>query len=134
AGTYIISGVLLALSAVLFKAGLLTATTQTIAWGVIFFFASPRASAAYLTVSEILPLEGRAHALAGFFAVAQGFRLLGPLVYGSLIGDGSQPAKLFLGYLVGAGVMIAGGLVAVAYGVTAEGRSLEDIAAPLAAT
>ncbi|HET9255654.1 MAG TPA: MFS transporter [Pseudonocardiaceae bacterium] len=133
AGTYITSGVLLALSAVLFKAGLLTATTQTIAWCVIFFIASPGASAAYLTVSEIFPLEVRAKAIAVFFAIAQSFGLLGPLIYGALIGDGSQPVKLFLGYLLGAAVMIAGGLVAVVYGVAAERQSLEDIAAPLAA-
>jgi MFS family permease len=133
AGTYITSGVLLALSAVLFKAGLLTASTQTIAWCVIFFVASPGASAAYLTVSEIFPLEVRAKAIAVFFAIAQSFGLLGPVIYGALIGDGSQPFKLFLGYLLGAVVMIAGGLVAVAYGVAAEQQSLEDIAAPLAA-
>jgi MFS family permease len=132
AGTYITSGVLLALSAFLFNAGLLTATTQTISWCVIFFFASPGASAAYLTVSEIFPLEVRAKAIAVFFAIAQSVGLLGPLIYGALIGDGTQPSKLFLGYLLGAVVMIAGGFVAVAFGVAAERRSLEDIAAPLA--
>jgi MFS family permease len=134
AGTYITSGILLGVSAFLFNAGLLTATTQTIAWCVIFFVASPGASAAYLTVSEIFPLEVRAKAIAVFFAIAQSFGALGPVIYGSLIGDGSQPFKLFLGYLLGAAVMIAGGLVAVVFGVAAEGRSLEDVAAPLAAT
>jgi MFS family permease len=133
AGTYIISGVLLGVSGFLFNAGLLTATTQTIAWCVIFFFASPGASAAYLTVSEIFPLEVRAKAIAVFFAIAQCFGALGPVIYGALIGDGSQPFKLFIGYLIGALVMIAGGLVAVFFGVAAEGRSLEDVAAPLAA-
>ncbi|MGH3779640.1 MAG: MFS transporter [Pseudonocardiaceae bacterium] len=133
AGTYITSGILLAVSALLFNAGLLTAVTQTIAWCVIFFFASPGASAAYLTVSEIFPLEVRAKAIAVFFAIAQCFGALGPVIYGALIGDGSQPFKLFLGYLLGAVVMIAGGLVAVVFGVAAEGRSLEDVAAPLAA-
>jgi MFS family permease len=133
AGTYIMSGVLLGVSAFLFNAGLLTATTQTIAWSVIFFVASPGASAAYLTVSEIFPLEVRAKAIAVFFAIAQCFGALGPVIYGALIGDGSQPFKLFLGYLLGAVVMIAGGLVAVVFGVAAEGRSLEDVAAPLAA-
>jgi MFS family permease len=132
AGTYIISGVLLGVSAFLFNAGLLTATTQTIAWCVIFFFASPGASAAYLTVSEIFPLEVRAKAIAVFFAIAQCFGALGPVIYGALIGDGSQPFKLFIGYLIGALVMIAGGLVAVVFGVAAEGRPLEDVAAPLA--
>jgi MFS family permease len=133
AGTYIGSGILLAVSAWLFNAGLLTATTQTVSWCAIFFFASAGASAAYLTVSEIFPLEVRAKAIAVFFAIAQCFGAVGPVVYGALIGDGSQPFKLFLGYLLGAAVMIVGGLVAVVYGVAAEGRSLEDIAAPLAA-
>lgn len=133
AGTYIFSGVLLGISAFLFNAGLLTALTQTISWCVIFFFASAGASAAYLTVSEIFPLEVRAKAIAVFFAIAQCFGALGPVIYGALIGDGSQPVKLFLGYLLAAVLMIAGGLVAVAFGVAAERRSLEDIAAPLAA-
>ncbi len=133
AGTYIVSGVGLGVSAFLFNAGLLTATTQTIAWCVIFFFASAGASAAYLTVSEIFPLEVRAKAIAVFFAIAQCFGALAPVIYGALIGDGSQPFALFLGYLLGALVMIAGGLVAVVFGVAAEGQSLEDVAAPLAA-
>ncbi|HEX4248621.1 MAG TPA: MFS transporter [Pseudonocardia sp.] len=133
AGTYITSGVLLALSAVLFNAGALTAVTQTIAWCVIFFFASAGASAGYLTVSEIFPLEVRAKAIAVFFAIAQCFGALGPIIYGALIGDGKDPFNLFLGYLLGAGVMIVGGLVTLAFGVAAEGKSLEDIAAPLAA-
>jgi MFS family permease len=133
AGTYLTSGILLGISAFLFNAGLLTATTQTISWCVIFFFASAGASAAYLTVSEIFPLEVRAKAIAVFFAIAQCFGALGPFIYGHLIGDGTQPFKLFLGYLLGALVMIAGGLVAVAFGVAAEGKSLEDIATPLAA-
>jgi MFS family permease len=133
AGTYITSGVLLGISAFLFNAGLLTAATQTIAWCVIFFFASSGASAAYLTVSEIFPLEVRAKAIAVFFAIAQCFGALGPVIYGALIGDGTQPFKLFLGYLLAALVMIAGGLVAAFLGVAAERKSLEDIAAPLAA-
>jgi MFS family permease len=132
-GTYLLSGLLLAVSAVLFNAGLLNAITQTIAWCVIFYFASAGASAAYLTVSEIFPLEVRAKAIAVFFAIAQCFGALGPVIYGALIGDGSQPFLLFLGYLLGAAVMMAGGLVAWFLGVDAEGKSLEDIAAPLAA-
>ena len=105
AGTYVLSGLLLAASAVLFNAGLLNAITQTIAWCVIFYFASAGASAAYLTVSEIFPLEVRAKAIAVFFAIAQCFGALSPVIYGALIGDGSQPFLLFLGYLLGAGVM-----------------------------
>jgi MFS family permease len=133
AGTYITSGVLLGVSAFLFNAGLLSATTQMIAWCVIFFFASAGASAAYLTVSEIFPLEVRAKAIAVFFAIAQGFGALGPVIYGALIGDGTEPFKLFLGYLLAALMMIAGGLVAMVFGVAAERRSLEDVAAPLSA-
>jgi MFS family permease len=133
-GTYLLSGVLLAISAVLFYAGAFNAITQTIAWCVIFFFASAGASAAYLTVSEIFPLEVRAKAIAVFFAIAQCFGALGPVIYGALIGDGSRPVLLFIGYLLGAAVMIAGGLVARFLAVDAERRSLEDIALPLAAT
>jgi MFS family permease len=133
AGTYIMSGLLLAITAFLFNAGALNAFTQTVAWSVIFFFASAGASSAYLTVSEIFPLEVRAKAIAVFFAIAQCFGALGPVIYGSLIGDGSEPFKLFLGYLLGAGVMIVGGLVALFLGVAAEQKSLEDLATPLAA-
>jgi MFS family permease len=122
AGTYILSGLLLAFSAVLFNAGALNALTQTIAWCVIFFFASAGASSAYLTVSEIFPLEVRAKAIAVFFAIAQCFGALGPVIYGALIGDGSEPFRLFLGYLLGAAVMIAGGLVAWFLAVDAEGK------------
>ena len=79
AGTYLISGVLLAISAVLFKAGALNAITQTLCWCVIFFFASAGARAAYLTVSEIFPVEVRAKAIAVFFAIAQCFGAFGPV-------------------------------------------------------
>jgi MFS family permease len=132
--TYILSGALLGVTAGMFYAGWLNAITQTIAWCVIFFFASAGASAAYLTVSEIFPLEVRAKAIAVFFAIAQCFGALGPVIYGALIGDGTHPARLFVGYLLGAAVMIAGGLVAAGLAVDAEGRSLEEIAVPLSAT
>jgi len=130
-GTYILSGVLLAISAFLFNAGLLNAVTQTIAWCVIFFFASAGASAAYLTVSEIFPLEVRAMAIAVFFAIAQCFGALGPVLYGFLIGDGSDRTALLYGYLLAAGIMIVGGLVEVFLGIDAENKSLEDVARPL---
>ncbi|MEV4315668.1 MFS transporter [Actinocrispum sp. NPDC049592] len=133
-GTYILSGVLLAITAVLFDTGSLNAVTQTIAWCVIFFFASAGASAGYLTVSEIFPLEVRAKAIAVFFAIAQCFGALGPVIYGGLIGEGDHPVRLFIGYLLGAVVMIAGGLVARFLAVDAEGKSLEDVAMPLSAT
>jgi MFS family permease len=132
-GTYILSGVLLAITAFLFRADLLNATTQTIAWCVIFFFASAGASSAYLTVSEIFPQEVRAKAIAVFFAIAQCFGALGPVIYGALIGTGESRGPLFYGYLLGAGVMIVGGLVAAFLGVSAEGKSLEDVATPLSA-
>ena len=131
AGTYLISGVLLIVTAFLFKQGDLNATTQTLAWCVIFFFASAGASAGYLTASEVFPLEVRAQAIAVFFAIAQCFGFLGTHLYGSLIGTGKDPNKLFVGYLIGAGAMLLGGLVAAVLAVDAEGKSLEDIAAPL---
>ena len=130
-GTYLLSGVLLVITAQLFHADVLNATTQTICWSVIFFFASAGASAAYLTVSEIFPIEVRAKAIAVFFAIAQGFGSLGPHIYGRLIGDGSDPDRLYLGYLLGAAVMIVGGVVAAVLAVDAEGKSLEDVATPL---
>jgi len=129
--TYILSGVMLAITAELFKDGVLNATTQTIAWAVIFFFASAGASAGYLTVSEIFPLEVRAQAIAVFFAIAQLFGTLGSHWYGHLIGTGHDRNTLYVGYLVGAGAMILGGLAAVFFGVNAEGKSLEDVATPL---
>lgn len=133
-GTYLLSGILLTVTAGLFQAGALTALTQTIAWSLIFFFASAGASAAYLTVSEIFPIEVRAKAIAVFFAIAQGFGALGPIIYGSLIGDGKDTTRLFAGYLLGAAVMILGGIVAAVLGVAAEGKSLEEVAMPLSAT
>jgi MFS family permease len=132
-GTYLISGILLAISAILFKAGDLNATTQAIWWSVIFFFASAGASAAYLTVSEIFPLEIRAKAIAVFFAIAQCFGLLGTHLYGHLIGNGQDHNKLFLGYLLAAVVMMIGGVVELFIGVAAEQKSLEDVATPLSA-
>ena len=132
-GTYILSGTLLIISAILFDAGALNATTQTICWCVIFFFASSGASAAYLTVSEIFPVEVRAKAIAVFFAIAQTFGAIGPWLYGMLIGNGQDHFKLFIAYLIGAAVMIIGGVVEIVLGVAAERQSLEDVAHPLSA-
>ena len=86
---------------------LLNAVTQTACWCVIFFFASAGASSAYLTVSEIFPVEVRAKAIAVFFAIAQSFGAFGPWLYGELIGNGQDHFRLFIGYLIGAGVMVA---------------------------
>jgi MFS family permease len=130
--TYGVSGVLLALSGYLFSIGALSAQTQTIAWMVIFFFASPAASAAYLTVSETFPLEVRALAIALFYAVGTGIGgVAGPALFGALIDTGSRNT-VFAGYLLGAGLMIAAAFVAWHYCIAAERRSLESVAPPLA--
>jgi MFS family permease len=132
-GTYLLSGVLLAASAFLFDNGSLDATSQTFVWCVIFFFASAGASAAYLTVSETWPIEIRSEAIAVFFAIGTIAGALGPAFYGALIGDGSSRTGLFIGYLVGAGIMAIGGIVEWFLGIDAEGKSLEDITKPLTA-
>ncbi|MGH9569135.1 MAG: MFS transporter [Candidatus Angelobacter sp.] len=131
--TYALSGILLALSGWLFQQGLLTAVTQAVSWSVIFFVASAAASSAYLTVSEIFPLEVRGLAIAIFYACGT---LVGgvtsPLIFGVLIQTESR-ANLFYGYLVGAALMIAAAVVEWMIGVKAEGRSLEEITNPLSA-
>ncbi|HEY1595996.1 MAG TPA: MFS transporter [Thermoleophilaceae bacterium] len=133
AGCYIASGVLFAVMAVLFQGSHLTATTQVIAFVVIFFFASAGASAAYLTVSEIFPMETRAMAIAFFYAVGTGLGgAIGPVLYGNLI-DKSHPGKLAVGFFIAAGLMAAAGLVEAVLGVPAEQKSLEEIAEPLTA-
>jgi MFS family permease len=130
--TYGASGVLLALSGYLFSIGVFSAQTQTIAWMVIFFFASPAASAAYLTVSETFPLEVRALAIALFYAIGTAIGgVVGPALFGVLIDTGSRNS-VFLGYLLGAGLMVAAAVVAWRYAVAAEGKSLESVARPLA--
>src|SRR5947209_6556105 len=132
--TYGVSGVLLAVSAVLFSAGVLNAITQTAFWCVIFFFASAGASSAYLTVSEIFPLELRGQAISFFFAISQlAGGVAAPRLFASLIGNGTSRGPLTAGYFIGAGIMIAGGIIAWFFGVNAEGRALEDIATPLSA-
>ncbi len=131
AATYGLSGILLALTGWLFHAGLLTAQTQTLAWTIIFFIASAAASSAYLTVSEIFPLEIRAMAIAIFFAIGTLVGGVGaPVLFGWIIGTGSSTA-LFLGYLVAAALMVFGAVIEAWIGVPAERRSLEHIAAPL---
>jgi MFS family permease len=132
AATFAISGVLLAASGYLFMIGATTATTQTIAWMVIFFFASAAASSAYLTVSETFPLEIRALAIALFFAVGTGIGgVIGPVLFGMLIDSGSR-ASVFAGYLLGALLMIVAAAVQLRFGVAAERRALEEVARPLA--
>ena len=129
--TYILSGLLLALTAWLFRIGVLNSITQALCWSAIFFVASSAASAAYLTVSEVFPLEIRAMAISVFYAfgtLAGGVG--GPALYGYIVGTGSR-SLLFWGYLLGAAVMIAGGVTEVFLGVNAERKSLEEIATPL---
>jgi len=133
AGTYIISGVLLLGTGILFQQGQLNAFTQTFAWCVIFFFASAGASAAYLTVSEVFPMETRAMAIAFFYAFGTALGgISGPAIFGGLIQSG-KPSALFVGFALGALLMIGAGLVELWLGVEAAGRELEDIAAPLSA-
>jgi len=130
--TYSTSGVLLIVTGLLFTHNVLSATTMTIAWSVIFFFASAAASAAYLTVSELLPMEARAMAIALFYAVGTGI---------SAVADALRPAdrltksrtNVNYGYVLGSALMIGAGLVAVFLAVAAERKTLEDIARPLTA-
>ncbi len=129
--TYIVSGLLLAGAGYLFALGLLDVRTQTACWMVIFFFASAAASSAYLTVSETFPLELRALAIAFFYAVGTGIGgVIGPSLFGALIDTGSR-MSVFGGYLLGAVLMIAGGLVAWRWAVAAERKPLELVARPL---
>jgi MFS family permease len=130
--TYGVSGVLLALSGYLFSIGALSAQSQTIAWMVIFFFASPAASAAYLTVSETFPLEVRALAIALFYAIGTGIGgVAGPALFGALIDTGSRNS-VFAGYLVGSILMVAAAAIGWRYAIAAERKPLESVARPLA--
>jgi MFS family permease len=133
AGTYTISALLLAATAWLFAHNLISPIQQTALWTVIFFFASPAASSAYLTVSEIFPLETRGMAIAFFFAVGTGVGGVGaPWLFGTLIGSGSR-FHLLYGYLASAVLMLAAAAIEVLYGVKAERQGLENLAAPLSA-
>jgi MFS family permease len=131
--SYIGSGALLVVTALLFQSDVLTATTLTACWVAVFFLASAGASAAYLTVSEIFPLEIRAMAIAVFYALGTGLGgVIGPLLFGRLIESGSATQVMY-GYLLGAGLMMAAGVVELLIGVEAARRSLEQVARPLSA-
>ena len=134
-GTYIISGVLLAVTG--FMLGGLSAVTLTLMGSIIFFFASAGASAAYLTASEIFPMETRALCIAFFYAIGTAAGgISGPLLFGKLIEDASASkdiTQIAIGYFIGAALMIIGGIVEAFLGVRAEGQSLESIAQPLTA-
>jgi MFS family permease len=130
--TYIVPGILLTITGWLFVQGTLNAVTQTICWSIIFFFASAGASSAYLTVSEVFPLEIRAQAIALFYAIGTGAAALAPLLFGVFIQSG-KPVNVFYGYLLGAVVMAAAGGIEILFGVDAERQSLEHVARPLSA-
>jgi MFS family permease len=129
--TYALSGLLLALTAMLFVAGLLDAATQTLAWTCVFFFASAAASSAYLVVSESFPVEVRALAIAFFYALGTGIGGIGaPWLFGALIGTGERAAVAW-GYALGAVLMLAASAVALWLGIAAERKPLEEVARPL---
>jgi MFS family permease len=131
AGTFGISGILLLLTAYLFAAGLLSPVTQTGAWFVIFFFASAAASSAYLTASEIFPLETRALAIACFYALGTAIGgSISPLLFGWLIQSGSA-WRVSAGYGLAASLLLLAAATEWKLGVDAEGKSLESIADPL---
>jgi MFS family permease len=130
-GTFAISGLLLLLTAALFGAGLLSEVTQTAAWLVIFFFASAAASSAYLTASEIFPLETRALAIACFYALGTSIGgSLSPLLFGWLIESGSS-WRVSFGYALSALLLLVAAGTEWQFGIDAEGKSLEHIASPL---
>jgi MFS family permease len=131
--SYVGSGLLLVGTAWLFSAGVLSAWTLVVAWTAVFFLASCGAGAAYLTVSEIFPMEIRAMCIALFYAVGTGLGgIIGPVLFSSLAASGREENVAF-GYYIGAGVMIVAGLAELLLGVEAAGRSLEDVAPPLSA-
>jgi MFS family permease len=131
ATTYALSGVLLGATAILFVTGALTAATQTLAWTLVFFFASAAASSAYLVVSESFPVEVRALAIALFYALGTGIGGIGaPWLFGALIGTGA-PAAIAGGYALGAVLMFVAGAFAWRHGVAAERKPLEEVARPL---
>ena len=133
AGTYMISSALLLVTGACFAQGWLTAYGQTALWAAIFFFASAAASSAYLTVSEIFPLELRAVAIAVFFALGTAAGgVLAPWLFGLLIGTGSR-TSVFWGYALGAALMLAAAGAALRWGVRAERATLESVARPLSA-
>lgn len=132
-GTYLLSGALLILTAVLFAGKSLTAATLIIALSLVFFFASAGVSAAYLTVSEIFPMETRALCIAVFYAVGTALGgITGPLVFQALIETGSY-SKAALALILGGAMMIVGGIAELIFGIKAEGQTLKNIAKPLTA-
>jgi len=131
ATTYALSGLLLGATAILFVAGMLNAATQTLAWTLVFFFASAAASSAYLVVSESFPVEVRALSIALFYALGTGIGGIGaPWLFGVLVGTGA-PAAIAWGYALGAVLMLVAALVTLWLGIAAERKPLEEVARPL---
>ncbi|MCG7361370.1 MFS transporter [Roseomonas sp. ACRSG] len=129
--TYAMAGILMALSGYAFQQGWLSAWEQTMAWTVIFFFASPAASAAYLTVGEAFPLEMRAIAIALFYAFGTAIGgVAGPALFGWLI-EGGQRGDIFWGFLLAAVLMLVAAATEWRLGFAAERKPLEDVSAPL---
>jgi len=132
AATYALSGLGLALVGWAFVRGLLDATGLTVAWSAVFFLASTAASSAYLTVSEVFPLEMRALAIALFYAIGTGVGgFAAPALFGALIETGSRE-RVFAGYLVGSALVLGAAWIAWRHAVDAEGKPLEEVAEPLA--
>ena len=131
--TYAVSGMLLDIVVAMFERDLLSAVTQTIGWMIVFFVASPAASAAYLTVSETFPIEIRALAIAVFYAIGTGLGgVAAPYLFGKLIESGSRQS-IFAGYAFAAILMFIASFVAARYAVAAERKPLEQVATPLSA-
>ncbi len=130
--TYIVSGAILLLTAWLFNEGKLSALTLTICWSACFFFASAGASAAYLTVSEIFPMETRAMAIALFYACGTGIAIAAPWTFGKLIETG-KVGDVALAFVIGGVIMIIGGIVEIILGVEAARKPLEAVARPITA-
>jgi len=129
--TYALAGALLCLTGWMFAEGMLSAESQTLAWTVIFFFASAAASAAYLTVGELFPLETRAISISLFYAFGTLLGgVAGPAVFGALIDTGER-GQILVGYLLGGGLMLAAAVAALVLGVRAERAPLEEVAPPL---
>ena len=128
--TYIISGAILLVTAWLFHQQVLSAATLTICWSLTFFFASAGASAAYLTVSEIFPMETRAMAIALFYACGTGVAIAAPWTFGKLI-ETDSVTNVAIAFVIGGVIMIIGGIVEILLGVEAARKPLEAVARPI---
>jgi MFS family permease len=133
AGTYAVAGLGLFASGLAFAHGRLDAASQTLCWSAIFFVASAAASSAYLTVSEIFPLEMRAISISIFYAIGTGVGgFVGPAIFGTLIDTGSRDS-VFWGYAAASALMCVAAVIAAVIGVDAERKPLESVARPLSA-